>query len=103
MNPTQTLLSHIPEQLSSMVCTHARVYVGIMEKEDEGMYQIGWAMYLFENAEQTEPEEQEPLHVVKDLSLSPDELNAMLDAFQELPSIFGDDDISCHYKLILSH
>ena len=103
MNHSQILLAHFPEQFAAVVCKHARIYAGVMEKEEEGMFQIGWAMYFFEDNEHTTASEQEPLTEVKDLSLSPDELNAVLDAFQALPSIYGDDDLSCNYKLVLSH
>ncbi|WP_281647903.1 hypothetical protein [Parendozoicomonas sp. Alg238-R29] len=103
MNSSQLLLVHFPEEFSALPCIHARVYVGVMEKEEEGMYQIGWAMYFYEDEEHTQASEQEPQYVVKDLSLAPDDLNATLDAFQELPSIYGDDDQSCNYKLIITH
>ena len=103
MNNTQVLLAHFPEQFAGVSCKHARIYVGIMEKEEEGMFQIGWAMNFYEDSDHAQASEQEPLSSLKDLSLSPDELNAVLDAFQALPSIYGDDDESCNYKLILSH
>ncbi len=103
MNHTQVLLAHFPEEFAGVACKHARIYVGVMEKEDEGMYQIGWAMCFFDDEDHETASEQETIAAMKDLSLSPDELNAVLDAFQGLPSIYGDDDLSCNYKLILSH
>ncbi len=103
MNQRRLLLAHFPMEMASAVCNHALIYVGISEQEDEGMYQIGWAMYFFDDAEHTVPSEQEPIAITRPLSLSPDELNSVLDAFQALPSIYGDDDLSCNYKLIVSH
>ncbi len=103
MNHIQLLLTYFPEEFAAVVCRHSLIYVGIMEKEEEGMYQIGWAMYFFEDVEHKVPDSQQPLYSQKDLSLSPDDLNAVLDAFQGIPSLYGDDEISCNYKLILSH
>ncbi len=103
MSSTQVLLAHFPEKFHSIACNHARIYVGVMEKEQEGMYQVGWAMYFYDDSEHSEPSEQGVEHEVFDLSLSPDDLNAVLDAYHELPSIYGDDEISCDYKLILAH
>ncbi len=103
MNSVQVLLAHFPPSLASTSCTHARIYAGVMEKEEEGMYQIGWAMYFFDDPDHTQASEQEPMFETKDLSLSPDELNAVLDAYQALPSIYGDDDQSCNYKLLITH
>ena len=103
MKNTQLLLAHFPEKFAGIECKHARIYVGISEKETSGMFQVGWAMYFFEDEEHDQPSDQEPMVEVNDLSLAPDDLNAALDAFQELPSIYGDDDLSCDYKLILSH
>ena len=102
MNSSQLLLAHFPEAFAALPCVHARIYVGVLEKEEEGMYQIGWAMYFYDDEEHTQASEQEPQFLVTDLSLAPDDLNAALDAFQSLPSIYGDDDQSCDYKLILT-
>ena len=103
MSSSQVLLAHFPEKFHSLACNHARIYVGVMEKEQEGMYQIGWAMYFYEDPDHTEPGDPAVETALADLSLSPDDLNAVLDAFQQLPSIYGDDDESCNYKLILAH
>ncbi|MCL6270961.1 hypothetical protein M3P05_13605 [Sansalvadorimonas sp. 2012CJ34-2] len=103
MSSSQVLLAHFPEKFHSLSCSHARIYVGVVEKEQEGMYQIGWAMYFYEDEEHTKPGEPAVETDEADLSLSPDELNAVLDAYQQLPSIYGDDDISCNYKLIVAH
>ena len=103
MNQRTLLLAHFPTEMTTAVCQHARIYVGIIEQEEEGMYQIGWAMYFFDDADHTVASEQEPMSIIKPLSLSPDELNAALDSFQALPSIYGDDELSCDYKLIVSH
>ena len=103
MSSTQVLLAHFPEQFHDIPCKHTKIYAGVVEKEEEGMYQIGWAMYLFEDPEHTQPSETPMEQVVQDLSLSPDDLNAVLDAFQALPSIYGDDEYSCQYKLVMAH
>ncbi len=100
MSGSQVLLAHFPEKFHAVACNHVRIYVGIMEKDD-GMYQIGWAMYLYDDLEHTQPSEQEVESHISDLSLNPDELNAILDAYEQLPSLHGDDDLSCNYKLII--